>query len=477
MNVADVLSGSTGLEGMRWLLLSTPAREVLEDQLGALLPAGAAVELCLKEARFKPGRKLTAHYDALVTNTESPQRQQVRPVAVTWGTKACANHQEETVALEKIQAEAADRGVAGPFLQLMADVPEWSMHIQVSPLDARFTQLPRLSDPRHVRAILADVYASADPAPTQRPISDYTITCIRYRMNSRHVLRYDPLGSAKGEAVFAKPYIGERGAHAFHVARAVADWLTERDEGVNCPRPLAYVTQDAVVLYQQIFGAPLSEHLPHRTDGLADWLERVGAALHTLHCLPRAVAGPLQARNFVTEIQSIERASSHIHTLLPQMGAAVEALIDRARELHERLPQEPPTFTHRDFKSVHVWIAPDSLTVIDFDRARLADPASDVGDFLANLQWWHAACQLPGLVQAQERFLAGYVPGAPKERLLRARVYEAISLVRCAVRRVPLFEDGCVPRMKGMLCRAEAVLNDLQTTIGVPVRHQFLESG
>lgn len=476
MEIADVLSGRAGLKGIRWLLLSPPTRKVLKDQLRSLLPADAELELCLKEVQFKPGRKITAHYDALVADKESPDRQQVRPFAVTWGPKAGANPQEETVDLEKIQADAAGRGVAAPFLQLMADLPEWSMQIRVSPLDARFTQLPRLSDPRHVRATLAEVYASADPAPAERPIRDYTITCIRYRINSRHVLRYDPVGPAKGEAVFAKPYRGESGAQAFRVARGVADWLTERGEGLDCPRPLADVTEDAVILYPQIAGAPLSEHLRCRADGLAGWFERIGAALRTLHGLPKEVAGPLEIRNFVTEVQSIERASSPVDTLLPQLGAAVVGLLDHARELQERLPQEPPTFTHRDFKSVHVWIAPGRLTVIDFDRARFADPASDVGDFLANLQWWHAACRFPGLVQAQERFLAGYLPGAPKERLLRARLYEAISLVKCAVRRVPLFEDGCVPRMTGMLCRAEAAINDLRATLGLSVRQQFMES-
>ena len=475
--IANVLSGRAALQGIRWLLLSAPARKVLKDQLRALLPAGTAVEPSLKEVRFKPGCKITAHYVALVTNRKSPQGQQIRPVAVTWGAKAYAKHQEEIVGLEKIQAEAATRGVAAPFLGLMADVPEWSMHIQVSPLDARFAQLARLWDPRYVRAMLADVYASADPVPARRPIRNYTIACIRYRINSRHVLRYDPVGPAKGEVVFAKPYLGESGAQAFRVARDVAEWLTERGDGVNCPRPLAYVAQDAVILYPQIFGTPLSEHLRCRSDGLARWLERIGEALQTLHCLPRAVAGPLEVRNFATEVQAIERASSHIPTLLPQLGAAVDALLDRARELHERLPQEPPTFTHRDFKSVHVWLAPDRLTVIDFDRARFADPASDVGAFLANLQWRYAACQLPGVVQAQERFLSGYARGAPKERLLRARLYEAIELVKCAVRRVQLFEDGCVPRMTGMLRRAEAVINDLRVTVGVPVRHQSLESG
>ena len=69
----------------------------------------------------------------------------------------------------------------------------------------------------------------------------------------------------------------------------------------------------------------------------------------------------------------------------------MNALLDRARELHERLPQEPPTFTHGDFKSDHVWVAPGGPKLIDFDSCRLGDPALDLGKFLADLQMWFTA--------------------------------------------------------------------------------------
>src|SRR2546422_1621670 len=38
-------------------------------------------------------------------------------------------------------------------------------------------------------------------------------------------------------------------------------------------------------------------------------------------------------------------------SLLWSVGSAIQALLDRARALYARLPQEPPTFTHGDFRS------------------------------------------------------------------------------------------------------------------------------
>src|SRR5437016_14026333 len=115
MNIGDVLSGRAKSNGIRWLLLSPTAQQVLADQLRALLPAGARVGPCrLREARFKPGRRITAYYDAFV-NTEGRHEDAVRPIAVTWGANTHEDGHEETVAFAKVQAEAVGRSVAAPF--------------------------------------------------------------------------------------------------------------------------------------------------------------------------------------------------------------------------------------------------------------------------------------------------------------------------------------------------------------------------
>src|SRR5437870_7274066 len=419
----------------------------------------------LRRARFKPGR-LRVYYDALVS-IEGTEGYCARPVAVTWEWDGDADRRQTWDDLAGIQTEALRHGVAAPFRQLTAHLPEWSLHIQVSPLDARFLQLVRLSDPRHVRDMIAGAYAAAEVAPVQRRPCGYAVTPIRYRPGQRHVLRYDPL-DPKGGTVFAKLYTGEEGARVFRVATQVGKWLAQHGEGVTSVRPLAYVAEDGVVLYPGLSGVPLSDHLRRPGQGVARCLERAGAGLLALHHLPQAVAGPLQCHVFAAEVSEIAReASDHIPALLPSVGAAIGVLLHRARELHEQLPQEPPTFTHGDFKSEHVWAAPGRPMLIDFDTSCLADPAYDVGKLLADLQLWHATYAQPGLEQAQKRFLLGYAPGAPEGRLLRARLYEAVELVKIA-RRVPLFDHDWVTLTEQAIRRAQAVMNDLERTLGLP---------
>ena len=461
-----------GLRGIRWILLSETARQGIQERLRALLRAGAIVRPChLREVRFKLGHKLTAYYDAVVS-TEGSQGYRVRPIAVTWGAENNTERQEEAGSLAKFEAESVRSGVAAP---LQPDSPTCRMRIQVWPVDVRFQQLTRLSDPRHVGALLADACAPGNAVSEQRRNRKWKITVIKYRPGKRHALRYDAEDAETGATAFAKLYVGEDGARAFRVAQGVADWLAEYGWGVNGLRPLAYVPEDTVVLYPRVCGAPLTDSARQLSRDSAQWLQRAGAALRALHQIPDACTGALgPPRAFAAEIRLITRLGHHIPALLPEEASAIQALLDRAQELHERLPQEPATFAHGDVKTDHFWVTPDGLTAMDFDSSGLADPARDMGYFLADLEWWHATNNRPRLLEAQERFLGGYVyvPGVPKARLLRARLYEAIKLVKIAIRRLQLFEDDWACRTAQLVKRAEAVMNDLERTVG-SAGHRF----
>jgi len=474
MSIADVLSGRATSESVQRLLLSASTQEVLADQLRAILPSGAAVgPFRLTEVRFKPGRKITAYYDTFV-DTESPKGHYVRSIGVTWGPNAQADLHEEATVLTKIQAEAVRRGVAFPFQQLWTDFRDWSMHVWVSPLDARFNQLVRLSDPQHVHTMLAKTGLAESDSSRSR---EYRVTSIKYRPRKGHVLRYDPL-DAGAETVFAKPYIAEDrarvfrredAARCFRVASTAAEWLEKQGGSAHGLRPLACVAEDAVVLYPRAAGTPLCDFARHQVGEVAPWLRRFGAALCTLHQMPVEAIGPLgPPHDFAAEIRLITQKGVHIPALLPQVGSAIEALLDRARELHEQLPQEPPTFTHGDLKSEHIWVAPDRLTMMDFGTVHSADPALDVGCFLADWQFWNVGSHQAGLEKMPENFLAGYAPGVPKERLMRARLYEAMGLIKCAVRRVQLFEHDWASRVAGLVERSQAVINDLHRILGLP---------
>lgn len=467
MNLDDVLSGRAKLEGIQWLLLSASPRRVLRDQLKSLLSSRSLLGPCrLRRATYKPGRKLTAYYDVLVRTAGSAACCS-RPIAVTWEGNGESNQRSGEHYVSEIEAEARRRGVAGPFRKLKADVVPWNMHISVSPLDIDFIQLVRLIDPSYASDMLAVAYQRSGLALDRSRRGKCTVISIRYRPGQRHVLRYDRLGAEK-TAVFAKLYSGEDGGRVFQIATQATEWLAQRAKGVAAVRPLAFMPEHNVLLYPGLRGTPLTESLPRRDRDLARSLEHTGTALHALHLLPPAVAGPLPSHDFAAEVRQTARASAHIRVLLPPVGAVISALLDRARELHNRLPQEPPTLTHGDFKSEHVWCGPGGLTLLDFDSCHCGDPALDIGKFLAHLQLWHVLNDQPGLGAAQEQFLTGYAGSMPRERLARARLYEAVELIKITARRVPLFGPDWTLRTERLIGRAHYVMNDVELMLGPP---------
>jgi len=470
MNTGDMLSERGTLDGIKEMLLAGNSHSALRRELGALLLRQNTLEQCVvKHARFRPGHKLRANFDAHI-RTGDGSKVFVRAMEATWRPPRVKKRAKKLVDIGEILEEAKQRGVAAPFEQLSADFPGLGVQVQISPLDAGFPQLVRLSDPIYVHELLARVYSSGFAPQPGAPATGYEVQCIRYRPGRRHVLRYDAVQDPERGTVFAKVYAGENAERAFRIAKTVAAWLTLNGRGVKSLEPLAYLHEDSVVLYPRLLGESLSQYLqsPHRDSGQK--LKSIGVALRAIHDLPPQAVAPLKLHDLASETKQINRSIFHLPTLLPESGSIVAAMLDRAKEINERLPGEQPTFTHGDFISEHIWATPTGLVFIDFDNCFLADPALDLGKLLADLQLLFANHNLNGVEEAQEAFLADYCPGTPPERLVRARLYEAIKLAKMAGRRVYVFEPDWARRTEKLIDRAQALMNDLENKLGLRKR-------
>src|SRR2546427_6048015 len=141
------------------MLRSGAPRKALRRELNALLPPPDMLGPCqLRYARFGPGRKLTAYYDALV-HIEGTKGYCARPVAVTWGSDGDADRHHGTADLAEIQTEADRHGVAGSVRDLQGQSPPWDRCFRVSPLYAPLPQLPRLFRSRYLTAVVPCAYA------------------------------------------------------------------------------------------------------------------------------------------------------------------------------------------------------------------------------------------------------------------------------------------------------------------------------
>jgi aminoglycoside phosphotransferase len=332
------------------------------------------------------------------------------------------------------------------------------MHILVSPLDVRFPHLVRLSDPNFLAGVV--------------PGSGWRVKPIRYRPGQRHVLRYD-LERLDGscETIYAKLYEDERAGRTFELATDVADWLATNGSGAAAVRPLAHLADARAVLYPALPGMALSQRLRSRGRDGATRLRQAGALLRVLQRAPLALAGQREPYELATEVRAVARASEHVSRLLPGAAPRIAVILERAQELHDQLEHERPALAHGDFKLDHLWLAPEGLTLIDLDRCCIADPAFDIGKLLADLHWCHLMAPRNRVQQAERHFLNGYVGSTSSPRMRRARVYEAILLVKIAARRVPLFDRSWQTLTDALIARGENVLANLEYECRAGVSH------
>jgi aminoglycoside phosphotransferase (APT) family kinase protein len=479
----DALWADANVTSLRQALLASGSEGPLRSLLKTLLPDNRTLVSCQAQwAEFKPGRRLTACYDVEIRSS-GPRGNGVHAVAVAWRPSGSTDSDEwGSHPWAACQAEAEARGLLNPWKRLAAEEAPSGLRVQCWPLDSAFGQLVRVSDPHHVRKMIERACA-AGPASSSPKIADrYAVTPVRYRPGKRHVLRYDSCDVSEErqedrQTVFAKLYQSSQDAErAWRVAHAVAERLRASGDILTAHRPLGCVADDAVVLYPRIVGTPLSEHLRGAAPVLAQHLRQAGSMLRILHRETQATPGECRTssglgrtlsdelsphRGFAGEVKKITRRTcEHIHALLPELGARINAVFLRARKLYEGLPQELPTFAHGDFKAEHLWLAAGGLKLMDFDSCCVADPAVDVGKLLADLEYWYSACGHEGVREAQTHFLSAYASGTPTDRLRRARPYAALTLVKLAVHRLRLYDDDWPARTAHLIGRAETILED-----------------
>ena len=423
MTIAEVVTGSAGVEGLRRFLEGEPAAAAW-GELGGLLEPGAVLRDChIHRVKLKPGRKLSAWCIATVRDRRGGLW--YRHVAVTWSLTDSALP-SVTGAIEE---EARRRGLAAPFCSLAAEVPGWGMRILVSPLDPRFPALVRMSD-----GVFAGNAIGLRTAPA-------AIATIRYRPGERHVLRY----AGPADVWYAKLYRPGAGGQASRRATAVCAAVGRGPAGVRAVRPVLHASEDALVT-PAVPGRPAPA-------GHAD-LETIGSLLRLIHC---GVPPSEPAATLAGEIDAVERAAQHVDALLPLTGAALRRTLAAVRESGERAGAETATLVHGDFKLDHLLWDGAEVTVIDLDRARLGEPALDLGKMLADVRWRRAQAGLARDGDSGDRLLHGYGPIGAHGRA-RAGLYEAVFLLKAAARRASLLDPGWEEVMAATVREAQGLV-------------------
>ncbi len=295
------------------------------------------------------------------------------------------------------------------------------------PDDPALPGLRVLTDPQQ----LTDALRAALPAGPRRRGARATL--LRYRPHRRATFLVHAWSGGRRERYVAKAYhdLDKAGA-VYAETRRLGPLLAAG--AVVLADPVAFLPASRLILQRVVAGRPLQDVLGDRRGGGAGLLAGVrsaAAALAAVHAAPQVSA---RERPIAAELARFTRRAAAVATVRPELG---EPLLAACAELERQQRDLPATrgLVHGDSKPSQFLLRPGGITLLDFDHCGLADPASDVGTFLAALRHRELVGAAPaGARLLPAAFLGAYETTAGTAINARARWYEAVALVRKALR-------------------------------------------
>jgi thiamine kinase-like enzyme len=346
-----------------------------------------------------------------------------------------------------------------PFAAPAALIPALNMVVYVFPIDGQLPALVTATDPAAVVAILRDTLpATLDDGFAPEACR---VEMAHYGRMHRCVLRYHvtgrlPDGAAPEQRViYGKVTDDGTGVQTGQAISALrAQMQVERGPYYfNIPRALGYRPDLQLLLLEAIPGAPQVARLlaarlrsEQATAGTAtledmhDACARIAATLHT----SGITLG--RHRTLDDELGVLREGFTSMRRISPELAGRLQTRLDQLAVHAEQTDALPLCFSHGDFTYTQLIFDGVSSGLVDFDTICQAEPALDLGQFLAYLRVAVQKAQRNAAVApttlADElggRFLDTYVaaaslaPAGAEQVRARTAVYEMISLLRLAL--------------------------------------------
>lgn len=302
--------------------------------------------------------------------------------------------------------------------------------------DKLFT-LKDASDPERMRAVLAQEVPAFLPADHR--LAGLEVEVLR-RRKQRCVLRYrmqleTPAG-ARTLPLIGKVYKADHGRPVTDLMRDL--WAHGFDRGaadrIAIPEVAAYLPRLSLLLQEEIGGRPVKDFL--MTAHAERALRQMAVALVKLHRTPVRVGQPYSMQDHLRRCHPRPQV---LRERCPELQPAVDEIIGESMRL-ERAYTYEPSLIHGDFHMGQVHVGDGDTWIIDFDACCVADPAADIGNVLVFLKG--KARKIPNAPLLADAFLDEYFRHMPSDILKRVALFEAITHLRRACKRLRFEEDG-----------------------------------
>ncbi|MCB9157435.1 MAG: ATP-binding cassette domain-containing protein [Caldilineaceae bacterium] len=428
--------------------------------------------------RCKPGKAsflaeegCVLRYSLQLEHAESKERQAALVLARIFAT---AEEAEIYVRqrLNPLVAQMRGRPEIVPFAHPVAFIDDLNMAVSVFPIDGELPALIASTDHQQMTEFFQKALGDDGDMPMQ--IEDCTIEAGHYGRQHRCVLRYEVNGRLRNAAnadhgnpqpmqqvVYGKIAADDRckivGAVLSSLQWRLRQVQTKRQ--FRLPRIRGYWPDTGLILLESIPGKPqisemLQAHIASAdaaelpsiptnlslTEALQD-CARVASALHKVNIQFS------ETRTFQSELDDLQTYMPAVQQFSLALAMQMQHAMRRLQSYAETTAELPVCFSHGDYTYTQLIFDENTCGLVDFDTVCQAEPALDLGQFLAYMRL--AARKAEDGILAKggepialdvdalsEQFVEMYIHtaelGSKDAEQLRARVaaYEIISLMR-----------------------------------------------
>jgi hypothetical protein len=297
--------------------------------------------------------------------------------------------------------------------------------------DDRLPWLSKSTDTREMQKRFSDLPG------VEKPIKLLEISPVRYKPGLRCVIRY-MVETPSGKEMFYGKSFSE---NAEQLARTLADLHKSSQENVDMPliySPVAVWPDMEMILQTAVPNGIEFTHFAYDQKYEASvresWMFKAGKALGVFH---NNSTSPSESKTVYDDLSDLQEHTLIIAKVKPDLAVKYEEVIQRIITKADQLKQLKSVASHGAMRTDQFILQGDRLAMIDLDSYCLADPARDLGNFLAYLSW--KAIRQPQNVEFVERagraFLEGYLSVHKDIDEKWLSVYQAASLLKIAGRR------------------------------------------
>jgi Phosphotransferase enzyme family len=429
-------------------------RGYLQSALFGAAGAGYTIERCEPGQSVYTGDSCIVRYQLEVK--DSLRGQMIQPLVVGRvfpDQPSAAQYLHDK--LEPLAERMRGRAEIAPFRTPAALIEPLNMVAYVFPIDGELPVLVDVTDPEKMRTLLGQMLR--DSLDSNLTVQDCRVELGHYGRQHRCVLRYHITATTPGDdtprhmLVYGKIAADGRGALAGPVIAALHDRVL--DNGgyqFNIPRSFGFRPDLQLALFEAIPGVPqVAQLLKARMKGqdaqtgtltLEQSLDACAQIAAALHSSGIALG---RRRALADELAGLRQGFALVRRISPELGAQFLSWLERAEAYAADTEPLSPCFSHGDFSYTQLIFEGAQSGLVDFDTVCQAEPALDLGQFLAYVRVAVLKGQkatTPAVAAMTEqlcsRFLKTYLAAAgerleDEQRLhRRVPVYEIISLLR-----------------------------------------------